>query len=324
MKRERLGGEIILPATLTSILGLEQQSFVYVTATSINNSNDVTILLSNFDPNHWGDIWRLEFDVHDRIGILSELFGILADYRIQLLSCEASPSDVEGYHTISAFFNFHYYLDSLSQSSRDRIDKRAVASSDFEAEIIVSFLDDMFFRDDNLPRLRVRRVEEYRRLFKQILEQSLPLPSRVRLINGNLSLAGLQCLDQNFYTNIKMRDFFILPVVDTKDRIMRIHLHGEDRDLYERIFVIRNDASAMQEIFSIIQDNGWTCDLIRIDRGSFGTSINDADAASDKYLSMRIVIRSPGRRSQQIVNLEQELYGSPKLLAAGLKISKPI
>jgi hypothetical protein len=283
---------IELPASMLGIMSIDNNSFLYATVVSANQANDATIFLSKINPDHWGDIWRCEFDFYDELGIFEKFCGLMRQNGIPILSSETSTSDVGGYHTLSSLLDFHYYFDSISKASRDRIEMRAAMVGDIEALLLIEFIDRLHLRDDNLPRLRLKRVEEYRRIYGKVLVKEVPFPVRTRVSGGRLLIDGLINLDRNLFQNINSKKYFVLPIADSKDRLLRIHLHGEDRKLNHVKFVVRDTPSGVHGLFKLIKEAGWNCDHIKLHKGQYGSLISETDAATDQYVTLDVVLRN--------------------------------
>lgn len=292
LSEQTISESIQLPSSMLGIMSIDNRSFVYSTVISENQANDVTIFISKINPDHWGDVWRCEFDFYDEVGIFERFCHVMMQNGIPILSSETSTSDVGGYHTLSALLDFHYYFDSVSKSSRDRIEMRSAMAGDIEALLLIEFIDRIHLRDDNLPRLRLKRVEEYRRIYNKIISKDVPFPVRARVSDGRLMIDGLLNLDGNLFNNINSKKYFVMSIADSKDRILRIHLHGEDRRLRHMKFVLRDTPAGVYSLFKIIKNAGWNCDHIKLHKGQYGSLISETDAATDQYVTVDVVLRS--------------------------------
>lgn len=323
LSKQEISSAIELPPSMLGLMSIDDSSYVYCTVVSINKSNDATIYISKFDPNHWGDIWRCEFDFYDKIGIFERFCTLMHDNKIPILSSETSTSDVSGYHTISALLDFHYYFDSITRASRDRIEMRSALASDIETLLLIEFIDELHLRDDNLPRLRLRRVEEYRRIFQKIKAGETPFPTRVKIANGQLLIEGINRLDAELFNNMSKKPFFVLPIADSKDRLLRVHLHGVDRNLFHIKFVLRDEGSAIRGLFHVIRRDGWNCEHIKLHKGHYGSLIADADIASDRFITIDVILRyGGGTKIDKIEDLLANIKADEQLAGAGIRLKE--
>lgn len=270
LQRGSFESSIKIPYHLCETLSFDSGSCVWASYVSQNEYNEITCFLTSIDPIYWPFLWRFELDVVDGPGIFDELIELIIDYKLTIIMGETSKCDVLGNHTISIIVaaNSHTALVERNVHSGRNEDRDAIRRMELLlAEVKVNFIEHLAVRSDNRTRIRLRPIDEYIRLSQLLLEQQIEYPRKTKLINNCLELTDQNGFCQEFREKVSQYAFNYLPIADTKDRVIKLHLVRVDRDFRHLRITLRRDLDAIHSIFHHLRERGWDCEHIKLHNG---------------------------------------------------------
>ena len=217
----------LLPDWIRGPLSLNAGSLSWCVLNTGTKPTAAELIVSNFEPKHWPDLWRLEIETFDKKGTLTAIIAMLQNRNMELLAAEGSVNTPGGLHTMSFIFSCVEYDDPEDKKSEHRQLQSDVLLRGFYNWMAVKFIDVLSFATGERPRLRISRMSSHRELHLCLSNGNdynlIPTPI---LISGSylkLSSDKLKDLKQHLGKTI-----YYTPTVDTKDRLIRILLFGEN------------------------------------------------------------------------------------------------
>lgn len=195
---------------------------VTIAYTQPANTDLSELIISPFPFTTWSDLWRIELDVLNRHGLLSQIIALLAKHRIETLSAEATILEDGNKGTLVLLADCSRYESRRDLDSSKRAPLSHPQLSDLHAFIATTFIKDLVFADDQTPRLRVRRVQALSRSHQALIGGTLPNHAEVVVRKGRIDLpeAILEQIQAPFGGDqvVEIRSTLL---TDSKDRVMR-------------------------------------------------------------------------------------------------------
>jgi len=243
----KLVDPIPLPEWIRAPLGISRHTMVYVAQR--NNDIGCELVVSPWRLNLWDDLWRIDFDFDDKVGLVAKLIKILDDNSVNVLSCETG---VAGHcHTVEMICDCSGYdseIDGASAWRRGRKEKPQLLG--LTARIATEMINDLRFRRYEGPRLRIRRVNAYRRA-----HQDLDCAGPAKVLKGALVLppAFLNSVRAHLRTG---SEIWYSLTTDTKDRLLRVLLTGPGAVLLQLKLYVDKNARVLGQILEAIRALG--------------------------------------------------------------------
>jgi len=117
------------------------------------------LIVSPIHNDAWTDLWRISITLRERVGLVHDVFQILANNSINIVTAESSTRDGMSLHSIEIIADAKLYNGPLSDlSHEERTLSQVDELSDLRTEILALLIDDIEFLPNGLPRLQIRRV----------------------------------------------------------------------------------------------------------------------------------------------------------------------
>lgn len=117
------------------------------------------IVISPIHNESWSDLWRISITLRDRVGLVHDIFSILADRDINIITSESSSREKQSLHSIELIVNAQEYISPYNDSTQE---ERSIGKieklTDLRREILANLINDIAFLPTGQPRLRIRRV----------------------------------------------------------------------------------------------------------------------------------------------------------------------
>jgi len=238
-------------------LGHDARYFAALESSKRVNGN-LEMVVSAIDPNLWDDIWRIEADTENSPGNALILFGLLEARGINVLAAESSVNTFSHNHSTTIIMSAAAYSSGEDLTQADRLKNAYPQLNELRSEIIAYLGDQLVFRPDGRPVLKVNHMRAYRKLSDDLRSGARLVLNRSgeTLDNGSARLtprarehlskaAGLEGLQYS-------------PAVDTKDRLIRIIFYGQlqPRKHHVQIAVKAEMDGALRTVFELVYSAG--------------------------------------------------------------------
>lgn len=123
----------------------------------------------------WSDLWRIEIALHERPGLVNQVFTLLKEQGLNILASESSSMERQSLHVAEVIVDGVQYTDYDDGTHEDRSTGRINELSGLRKTILAHVIDDVSFDSDEQPRLAIRRVGnlfEARQAFMNAKERS--------------------------------------------------------------------------------------------------------------------------------------------------------
>lgn len=136
------------------------------------------IVISPIDYESWGDLWRISITLHDRIGLVHDIFQILADQDLNIIAAESSSMERQRLHSIEILVNANKY--GGDGGTEERSSGKVEELKDLRRAILARVLQEIAFLPSGEPRLKIRRLRhlfEAMRSFNEAKKTKAYLPT---------------------------------------------------------------------------------------------------------------------------------------------------
>ena len=216
------------------------------------------IVLSPIDFQHWDDIWRVKLVVHDRAGILNDLFAILKDHSVNIVTVESVPTNRENTNIINAIVDARNYSSYHDGSYRKRGDEL----KDLFTLLFVRFEKDVTWKKGK-PRVKINRIKallETKNLFEKTYAKSLytgkvPSVHRLSLIRLNHAKVQIQ-LPVEVVNSLHESNRYLI-TSDTEERYAKVHFYDKSIRTINPTLLFTEKMGALKAITSAFRRNGY-------------------------------------------------------------------
>jgi len=248
---------LIIPIWNRAPVNITDNSKVYVSSINNNTSSFREIIISPYDPEIWGDIWRAEFDVHERLGLLSEVFELISEEGITILNSETSSFDGGESHSISLILDCREYHSQLDKNFGNRIKKPLPTLQDLYIKLANQLIEDLIFHDGNNPRLRIKRLSSYYRFYTLLKSGKLNKPAQIVVKKGKIKIPNyLIIFPKSNPENPKSKNLNAMVLTDSKERIIRTIFCNDSQTLFHITIACENDNSVFPKILKFFSNAG--------------------------------------------------------------------
>jgi predicted amino acid-binding ACT domain protein len=141
----------------------------------IGEGNLSELIVTPIQHDAWSDLWRISLTLKDRVGLVHDVFRILADKDINIITAESSSREGQTLHSIEIIASAKLYTGSYNDGTHEQ---RSIGDleelPELRREILSHMIDDMAFLSSGQPRFRIRRVRHLlnaRRIYNNLNEQ---------------------------------------------------------------------------------------------------------------------------------------------------------
>jgi hypothetical protein len=191
----------------------------------------ISVFMSPFPPDCWGDLWHLEMSFQDRVGVMAALFELLRKLNVVPLAAESCTFASGEHHKAVVVCDCRAYKSDLDASHEVRIKRELAELQGLRAMVAAEFLEDLVFTNGFEPHLRLVRNAGHFRAFKRLRSRRRE-PQTATVADGYVRLPSAVIDHIQKETNTRLSDMNGAVVSDTSDRCLRL-------------FVVGNQAGAM-------------------------------------------------------------------------------
>lgn len=256
----------------------------------------IELIITNFHPKHWADLWRLEIETFDKIGTLSKIIELLNKNNMEILAAEGCVNTPGGLHSMSFIVSCIGYESQVDGSSEYRRLKTDVFMRDFYNWMAVKFIDVLSFATGERPRLKVSRMNSHRNLDLCVSNSAdYHLVSEAIEISGSYMDLGPTEID--YLKDNLGRTIYYTPTVDTKNRFIRILLFGKhlSAPMYFQFISVRSHTFHMEQITEVF--SRYSCNIVKFSmrQGSKKPASDQTILGKDAYCRLDLTFEPPGR-----------------------------
>lgn len=140
---------------------------------SIQKEQFPELIVSPIHHESWSDLWRISITLNERVGLIHDIFKILADNSINIITAESTSRERQTLHSIEIIVSAQEYGSPYNDGTHEeRSNGDLEELTDLRREILAHLIDDIAFLPSGQPRLRIRRVRHLlnaRRSYNQAL-----------------------------------------------------------------------------------------------------------------------------------------------------------
>jgi hypothetical protein len=281
----------------------------------------VELHLSPFAHSLWGDVWRVELETEDRAGTYEKIFRFFTEHNIDVLSAEGSLAAIQNVHLMSFVVSCEHYRSTHDSSSTERRALHYCTLRDLFSDMAVEFIDTVVMNDNGLPRLKIRRIDTYHKLYRRLRDKdTLQATLKIEKDSLRIDRGIIQHLTLQLQL-IDLSDLIFISTVDTKDRICLIQFHkkGPYIPFYLQMVVPRR-TNFMQIIFETLKK--WSCNIIKLQiREGLSNNMSNLPQFDNREAYCRVdltfISEIPQNESTFVAELKATLLANPDLRAAG-------
>jgi len=218
------------------------------------------IVVSAIPKQYWHDLWRLEIDTNNRVGIIQRIMEVLRDNKIDVLFQETSSDAFGEWNTTALIISGRRYSNEVDKSADVRMSQAHCHLVFLQSAVQLAVLDQMRFDEEGLPRFHLRRIEVYRNLLKKgILARARFIELEGAVIDEALDLQLPRKALNHLRRLFPAGDIHYQTAVDTKSRLARVLVRGEDSHVFFDIRFRLNFAHTAEQltVFTAIKRAGY-------------------------------------------------------------------
>lgn len=198
------GSTITLPLYHRGHLSLFPGAKVWLCLLPASETGMPEIVVSPIHHDNWSDLWRISITLHDRTGLVHDIFKILADRSMNIIGAESTSLERQHLYSIEIMANAKDYSSLFDGTHADRSSGKVRELKDLRKTILARILRDIAFLPSNEPRLTIRRVQhlfDARRAYESAMDKA---PSGMKPVFGKSVVQKLS-VDQRVVDDKKNR-----------------------------------------------------------------------------------------------------------------------
>ncbi|MEK6304317.1 MAG: ACT domain-containing protein [Acidobacteriota bacterium] len=228
------------------------------------------IVISPIPFDSWSDLWRIVITMRDRVGLVNEVFRILADFDLNVVAAESSSIERQLMHSVEMI------VDATRYSGDGTHEKRSSGEIEELPElrwaILANFAPEIAFLPSGRERLRIRRVQdlfEARRSFNETQQDRFRLRSKPAIGTSKVTKLGkkdvvikmpagiISPLLEALAVTSKSSSPEYLLVSDTTDRFLRAYFLAEGNKVIAPTVSHLDKVGAIAAITGAIREGGF-------------------------------------------------------------------
>ncbi|MFL5383258.1 MAG: hypothetical protein ACJ8GN_12125 [Longimicrobiaceae bacterium] len=206
------------------------------------------LVISPIDFEFWDDLWRITMAMHERVGLVHDVFETLKDHDVNVLAAESSSMDGQQYHSVEMVVDASLYNGAAHDNDKEyRTAGKTETLLDLRRAILANVFKDIALSSSGEPRIKIRRVRSLFNAHRHFLKaaadyrrgvafQPVVAQTRVEKVDGKvvLRLSGeirevlKEALDLQ-QESTDPRGAYYLPVSETDDRFLRVYFIRNSR-----------------------------------------------------------------------------------------------
>ncbi|HEY6188655.1 MAG TPA: hypothetical protein VIW80_13440 [Pyrinomonadaceae bacterium] len=242
-----------------------------------NRNQTSELVVSPIEHSAWSDLWRISLTLRERVGLVHDVFQIMADKSFNILTAESTTKDGMSLHAIEMIANARLYSSQVDLTHEQRSTEQLEQLKDLRTEFLARLIDDIALLPDGEPRIRIRRVRgllnarrNYNAATEQVStdEELRPIVREAKVIKAenqdkviitlpdelrNLILKSLG--SPNGSGDSKSGSY--LSVSNTSERFLNIYFIRDSDSVIAPTIEHQDEIGALAKITAAIQDGGF-------------------------------------------------------------------
>lgn len=262
------------------------------------------VIFTSLPPKLWPDLWRLEIETRDKPGILFYLCQVLAEAGIEILAAEGSNNTFGQKHTMSFILSCAEYESLRDRDIEWRIYNEDARLLGLQQQLLLNFVDEITFSDAGFPRIKLKRLNVYRRLH-------LDHASGRRNIVSGLCVNDHQVeLPDTFIKTLPASNghsLFYTTAADTKERCARVLVFSNavQPPGHAQFYIPRNHTKVLERLFHLLVE--FNCNILRFqlrpgDNVDVDELLTAASEGRPSRLDFTYECRSADRTAQSVLD----------------------
>jgi hypothetical protein len=221
-------------------------------------TQSIELVISAFDHQLWGDLWRIEIDTDDVPGNSAILFSLLEARGFEILCAESSVNTFSTNHSTSVIVSAHSYFGEQDLSQKERYRQDRPELNELRREISAYLGDKIAFNPDGAPAFKVAHFRAYRRLSNELHNGSRFILNR----SGDLiKEGGIQLTPRAISHVTKVigeNAVHYMPAVETRDRLIRVIFINDDQPKtnYFQMIVQNEPGALLSSTYRLLFETG--------------------------------------------------------------------
>jgi predicted amino acid-binding ACT domain protein len=235
------------------------------------------LVLSPIHHDSWSDLWRITITLHERVGLVHDVFQILADNGINIVSAESSSRERLSLHSIQIIASARLYSTPFKDGTHEKRSNGDLDElTDLRRKILARLINDIAFLPSGQPWLKIRRVRNLlnaRRAYDKILTQvqsGRRLKSIIRdttvgntdrggvtiTLPDQIKVALFESLGISNSENAKPEGSYLM-VSNTTDRFLRIYFMKKSEKIIAPTIEHQDEIGALASITDALQNSDF-------------------------------------------------------------------
>lgn len=231
------------------------------------------IVISPIDYESWGDLWRISITLHDRIGLVHDVFQILADQDLNIIAAESSSMERQRLHSIEMLVNANKY--GSDGGTEERSGGTVEELKDLRRAILARVLQEIAFLPSGEPRLKIRRVRhlfEAMHSFNEAKKEMAYLTPAFKPVVGHAEVRRIEHHGVTITLPAELRRSLLtalgttkktdkagkyLLISNTSDRFLRVYFVKESDVIVAPTILHDDEVGALAVITGALQAEGF-------------------------------------------------------------------
>lgn len=190
------------------------------------------LVVTAIAPEFWSDLWRIEIEAVNAPGVVYKIISLLTRRNIRILQSESTTVTYPSHYMAAMLVACNQYVGGdLDMTHRERVAKRTRSLPELERELKVYLANLIAIDPTGAPRVTVRRLSSHLELIDDVESRRCYQVFRdgYSIQKGSIELTqrAMSTLKESFDGS----DLLYVAAVDTKDRLIRCLIFGEQDGL---------------------------------------------------------------------------------------------
>lgn len=251
------GPELLLPSWIRSPCNLFQGASVFVAAYERHHSRVPALMISPFEPQFWSDVWRIDMDIKDSVGVSWRILRQLENLGVKVLCSESSAISNGKVHRLCFICSMLNYVSQNDGKSAYRSNLKQCSLPDLYTSLLLELVEDISMQSKRRPRLQVRRIGTYHEAKRSIEKEDSDTNGAFQTCISN----GLIKLPDRVYNAVrdygpKGRELRAIVTCDSTDRVIHIIFSAEGKSGTNCRIIFNREIVDFHKILRAVSEKG--------------------------------------------------------------------
>lgn len=281
--------EVLLPSWIRSPCNLVEDADVFIAAYERHHSKIPALLISPFDPDLWSDLWRIDIDIKDSVGVTWRILRILEDAAVDVLCSESSAISNGRLHRLSFICSMYHYRSENDSNSLERRCFGHCSLPDLYAQLLSELIEDVAIRNRRSPRLQIRRISTYHAAKESIDNEDADLLGQ---FNTTIK-RGKLCVSNEIFNRINAYDTHgkglrAITTCDVRDRAIHIVFSAEGVSGSNCRIIFDSEKISYQDLLRVISERSLNILRSQMRPGAIREDMHDTNR---NYKTLTLFVR---------------------------------